>query len=171
MSRTLEPGVTLLTAAEIRVVSSVVICVCILLHSSRSGLLTKSHSSWSRAPWQTERLGGLVVCSNTLAADVAVPYCCLQVVVPIGPMPRDTFESYLEALNVHRHVSKGVGGCASSCTQKNTGDKDKPDELMQQQGGALMLLVTAQRTRRSSTKALQQLGRSYGVSSQTMRSS
>jgi len=29
----------------------------------------------------------------------------LQVVVPIGPMPRDTFDAYLEALNVHRHVS------------------------------------------------------------------
>lgn len=35
----------------------------------------------------------------------------LQVVVPIGPMPRDTFDAYLEALNVHRHVSNNMASC------------------------------------------------------------
>lgn len=119
MSRTLEPGVSLLTAAEVRVVSSVVICVCISPHSSRSGLLARSQQLPQGLGRRSDQTG-LVVCGNTLAG-VAVPCCCLQVVVPIGPMPRDTFESYLEALNVHRHVSRGWGGCASSCTQIHRG--------------------------------------------------
>jgi hypothetical protein len=28
----------------------------------------------------------------------------LQVVLPIGPMPRDTFDAYMSAFNAHRHV-------------------------------------------------------------------
>lgn len=61
MSRTLEAGVSLLTAAEIRVVSSVVICVCISLHSSRSGLLARSQ----QLEQGLGRLSHRVVCGNT----------------------------------------------------------------------------------------------------------
>lgn len=124
MSRTLEPGISLLSAAEIRVVSSMEHPDGELMLSTRC---SRAQTEAGHVAETAEGPAAVGVCCATLSAcsrlqqqpfiicQQAATWCmlfhrllwclCLQVVVPIGPMPRDTFESYLEALNVHRHVS------------------------------------------------------------------
>lgn len=99
-SRTIEPGLTMFSAAEIRVVSAPWELIC----SSCAGLLPPSLPACRR------RLPPLVRSTSPLAR----PPLPLQVLLPVGEAPEAEFQRYANLIVRHRQVRMDARRCGAA---------------------------------------------------------